>query len=601
MTETAQWLRQTLLTTGAVVLLLAGGKASAMIHAGNGIDQPMDHQPRLPTLKKAETYDPVYLSLWREALAQPSVQVRCHVCEALAQAGRVGFPGLNTLATSLENLAAGRHVKSVLRQSAVRALAAINNPSAAAALLQADKLGGVDVALVANPALVRWHYKPAVKWWRSQLLSRQVEAPVEVSAITSIMKMRDVRAVSRLRQLVLNEANDIRVRVAAAKALAYLHAKGVAGMAKKILTMHPEPEAELLAVFLTSGGHSAAQQNILANLAGNEHAAVQVIAVRCLLRVNWRELSPDTQALANGRNSTLRLLAARLARRGMNVAVLEKLLNDARRSVRWYARAALVQLGRQTSLAAPIEQDLMKLADSNQRLQQRQAALALGMLDYKPAAGILLRLLRERLHPGVRLGALVALRRLAVPGTLAPLLVYAKHVAATSRRMADPKMSVQPAARKTFQTCGAELAQLLQLFGKCGYRPASALLEKFIPKHSPYASVARAGAIWALGKIYAGDKTSPLVGLFQGRLADQSLMDPEYPAVRRMSAISLARLRSKASLSELRGFFGEEPTSHIGLACRWAIGKLTGKMPVRPMIQVEFRNDFIAPRPVTAQ
>ena len=598
MTDKHRLWRHFFLMTGAAVLLLGGGRGSAAIRAGDGIDQPMDRQPLLPTLQRAETYAPAYLVLWHQALAEHSVQVRCHVCEALAHAGRAGFPGLTSFMTTLENLAAGREEKAVLRQSAVQALAAINNPSAAPALLQAEKRGGVDVALVADRALVRWHYKPAMKWWRWRLLNGHVEVPVEVSAITSIMELSDQRAISRLRQLVLDEAVDIRIRLAAAKAIAKLHAQGVVGMAEKLLVGHPaaQVQPDLLAALLVSGGHSTAQQHVLAALAHNENLAVRLIAVRSLLRTNWHELSPDTQTLAKARNSTIRLLAARLARREKNVAILAGLLNDARRPVRWYARDALVRLGRKTNLAASIEHTLMKLLISSHPRQQRQAALALGLLNYKPAAGALLRLLRENSHPGVRLGALVALRRLAVPDTLATLLIYAQRDAAISRRMANPKMRSQLTSAEQFRSCGDELTQLLQLFGKCRYRPASALLEKFIPKHSPYDVTARAAAIWALGKIYAGDKNSPLVGLFQGRLADQALMYPEAPAVRRMSAISLARLGSTASLSELQAFFSQGPTSNIGLACRWAIGKLTGKMPARPMIPVVFRSTFIAPR-----
>ncbi len=580
------------------MLLLGGGRGSAATRAGDGIDQPMNRQPLLPKLQTTETYDSAYLVLWRQALAEHSVQVRCHVCEALAQAGRAKFPGLTLFMATLENFAAGRAEKPVLRQSAVQALAAINNPSAAPALLQAEKRGGVDVALAADRALVRWHYQPAVQWWRSRLLNRHVAALVEISAITSIANMPAPQAISQLRQLVLNASTDIRIRLAAARALARLHAKGVVGMANKLPGEHlPDAmEPDLIAVWLVSDGHNAPQQNILSTLARNKNLAVRVIAVRCLLRANWHALTPDTQTLAQARNSTIRILAARLARREKNVAVLARLLNDVRRPVRWYARDALVRLGRQTHLDATTEHVLMKLLTVDHPRQQRQAALALGMLNYRPAAGALLRLLREKLHPGVRLGALVALRRLAVPDTLAPLFIYAKHDAAISRRMAGPNKRVQAATAKEFRICNDELAQLLQLFGKTRYRSASALLAKFIPKKSPYGTTARAAAIWALGKINAGDKHSPLVGLFQGRLADQSMLDPEAPAVRQMSAISLARLGSVASLSELQEFFAEAPTSDIGLACRWAIGKLTGKMPARPMFPMEFRSNFIAPK-----
>ena len=57
------------------------------------------------------------------------------------------------------------------------------------------------------------------------------------------------------------------------------------------------------------------------------------------------------------------------------------------------------------------------------------------------------------------------------------------------------------------------------LIGEHRYEPANKLLREYIPKHS-FAPMTRAGAIYALGKIYEGNLQSDLAGLLTGRLSE---------------------------------------------------------------------------------
>ena len=75
-------------------------------------------------------------------------------------------------------------------------------------------------------------------------------------------------------------------------------------------------------------------------------------------------------------------------------------------------------------------------------------------------------------------------------------------------------------------------------------------------------------------------------------------MGPDAPPVRRMAAISLARMNAKQSLDALRLHSnGKEPDADIVVnACRWAVGQLTGE-PVPPagVIEVLQKDWFLVP------
>jgi hypothetical protein len=75
------------------------------------------------------------------------------------------------------------------------------------------------------------------------------------------------------------------------------------------------------------------------------------------------------------------------------------------------------------------------------------------------------------------------------------------------------------------------------------------------------------------------------VGQFEERLKDvPKRMDPgEDWRVRRMSAVSLGRMKSNSSLKTLKSFHQKVPTlDPVSHACGWAIQELTGEAPPPP-------------------
>jgi hypothetical protein len=125
--------------------------------------------------------------------------------------------------------------------------------------------------------------------------------------------------------------------------------------------------------------------------------------------------------------------------------------------------------------------------------------------------------------------------------------------------------------------------------GQRRYQPAETTFRRFVPRIVRGALVGqetRAGAIWALGFILEGSADPGLARQLEERLSDiPKGHDPgEHPRVRRMSAITLARMKSKESEKTLRRFNltakpNLDPVAH---ACSWAIQQLFGEVPPPP-------------------
>jgi hypothetical protein len=145
-----------------------------------------------------------------------------------------------------------------------------------------------------------------------------------------------------------------------------------------------------------------------------------------------------------------------------------------------------------------------------------------------------------------------------------------------------------------------QLSQLNQLFGKERYREADAALRRFIPRYQPPplgGMEARAAAIWALGLIHEGKTDPELATALEARLNDGGV-NPEDARVRGMSAVTLARMKTKEALRSLRKWYasGEPSADLVNNACGWAIEQLTGQaMPPPRTIQKRQLDWFLNP------
>jgi hypothetical protein len=136
------------------------------------------------------------------------------------------------------------------------------------------------------------------------------------------------------------------------------------------------------------------------------------------------------------------------------------------------------------------------------------------------------------------------------------------------------------------------------MFGEGKYAPAEAALRGIVPPKTPAGFETRAAACWALGLLHEGKAVPELSGMLAGRLAAVNPFDVEDARVRRMSAISLGRMRAKDGLPTLREFYtdGKPSLEAVNNACGWAIEQITGeKMPPPGIVRAPQLGWFLVP------
>ena len=556
----------------------------------------MLRSPELPAIHERLKFNRALTKLWYLALRQKVPEVISKTCCAIRTAAARQDPYIHSLVVPLEHLAVSKAVPLTVRISVVSALAAIGDRGTEAVMAHLAASKHAAFALELDPILARWKAADMSAVWLRQLRPGAATLQIQCAAARAVGIAHIRTADGILKTIVLNGQYPVALRMAAARSLSMLRPTGLAALATELLKVRGYGLTQrLIACTTVSGAVSVSQRHMLRHFATDANSAVAAIAWRSLLTHNVHLLQPLTAKMSTNADPTIRLLVARTWRKiGGTTSIngLAQLLGDQRRPIRWYARAALIQLGAETASRSAVLRACRSVIHSTQPLAIHQACLVLGALDDKASAQDFLVLLNHD-SPTVRLGAVVALRRVAVPRTMPELLAFAETTAQNSQ-YAFAHLN-KAAYVPQFNADNLQLAQAFQCFGIMHYRPALALMIACIPKHAPYGMQAREAAIWAIGIIDNGQSHPHLARELAQRLDDMALPMPEFEQVRMMSAITLGRINGRAQLVDLKASFETEDIGNISLACRWAIGRLTGKMPPLPHASELFQTGFLIP------
>ncbi len=587
-----------------MLLVLAGTTAHAAA-PDNGIGNPMLHIPHLPQLHVRMTYNPALLKLWQAALQQNIPEVISKTCTAIDTAARKKVPDLQTLIPSLEHLASSKTMPLSVRISVVKTLADLADRQSVPLLVHLDASKHAAFALELDGILAHWKIAPMRTLWLNRL-KPGTPLQLQVSAAKALGLAHFRSADAALKKILINDHRPISLRLAAADSLAMLHPAGLANMAAQVLkTQGAGLTQRLIACQTISAANSPAQRKMLLTFAVDPNSAVAAIAWRSLLKHDVHSLQGITTKMSFNADPTIRQLVVRAWRHigGVkSIRGLSILLQDPRRPIRWYARDALIRLAAQAGSRFTVIHDCRAVIHGTQPLVIRQACLVLGKLDDKASAEDFLSLLSSK-SQAVRLGAVVALRRVAVRNTLPGVLAFAEKTAQNSRKssahlMGPPAVGTHPdlAAFESHRAADSlQLSQAFQFFGLMRYRPALPVMIACIPKHAPYGVDARQAAIWAIGMIDNGQSHPRLAEELAGRLDDMQMPMPEFEQVREMSALTLGRIKAHKHLTDLKASYITENIGPLSLACRWAIGKLTGKLPPLPHASRTFQTGFLLP------
>jgi HEAT repeat protein len=266
------------------------------------------------------------------------------------------------------------------------------------------------------------------------------------------------------------------------------------------------------------------------------------------------------------RRAVVQALAARPS--AETITMLADTLGDPNPGLRVLVTGSLLKLADSPDLRPQIIQQGERVIQSDRWQALEQTIRLLARLDRKPAADRFLALLdHERAEVAVT--AAWGLSRLAVEGTLAPLLARAER---------QHQARSQPAtAAEASPHLDGQLPHFFQFFGQQRYAPAGPLMRMFVPKSS-LAPMARAAAIWALGHVHADQPDAKLAQELEGRVQDVVSIIPEFEVVRRFSAVSLGRMKARQALPTLETFSAHGGVQNVvGYACAWSIEQITGK------------------------
>jgi HEAT repeat protein len=563
------------------------------------IDSPMYQDPDLPAPPVVMVFPQGAKELWLKALQRPEAEMRYRAADAIALAHRRGFKGMETTVAPLVTVLDQPDQHPTVRLAAARALVTLEARAAAPSLFKQAQTGDVPLREIVEPALARWDYRPARALWLERLGDGATPHRALLLAMRGLATVREGQAAGRLREMVLSGRTPGPVRLEAARALGALRADGLEADAEG-LAADGSPRglvARLAVAALLQRHQGEATVRLLQRLARDPEPAVAALAAGRLVEMDPKLVLPVLEHLLASPDPKVRSLAVEALRRQpaeKHVRPLADRLDDPHPDVRVNARRALHEFAAKKELREAVLAELMRTLGGRQWRALEQAALLLTQLDHKPAVGRLLALL-EFERPEVFVSAAWGLRKLAVPESLPAVRAYVE--AEYQRRMAGHDLPNRP--RVSGEMIDHQLSQLNQFLGRQKYAPADAVLRRFIPRAGDrLGPESRAAAIWALGLLHEGQEVAAFVAPLEERLQDVRSIPPEFPQVRRMSAVTLGRTKAKEAVPTLRSFyFARKPSDdQVNNACGWALERLTGEpVPAPETIRKTQRDWFLVP------
>jgi len=555
------------------------------------VDSPMFTDPELIVPDPRIVFSPQLKTLWLKAIARPEADLQRQAADAVSRAQRMGMKRLADCVPALVEVLDSPDSHPVARLAAARALAILDARQTAPSLFKHLAAESLAFAQIAEPALARWDYRPMRKVWIDRLPVRDTRRGLLSLAIRSLAVVNETGAAPKLEELAADSSAAPQMRLEAARALGRLRSSGLYDRAFALAADKSSRHLidRLVAAHLLRRHTGDPVQALLRELALDSEPSVSAVALERLLSIDPLLILPIVDRLLPRRDANVRVLAAAVLAAhpvASSIKTLGPLLNDPHPGNRAFVRESLRRFTSKPKLDPLVRAEAMRVLQLDDWRGQEQSALLLGQLDHKPAAKRLIVLLDSR-RPEVMLATAWALRKLAIPQTLPAMLAKATRETVGRRRAGGKgkKGGGQPP-----DGTNEQVVQLFQAFGQMKYAPAAPLLRQCVPKAAPFHLDQRTAAVWSLGFIDHGRGKAELASQLAGRLADAFGMFPEFEPVRRMSAVSLGRLKAKEQLATLRRFYKNDgPETAVGLGCRWAIREITGETLPGPTIRKSFQ------------
>jgi HEAT repeat protein len=545
-------------------------------------------EPKIPAAQVEKVFPERLLTLWLQALERPENELKWQAATTIALAHRRGMRGLDRAIPVLVRALDQPEQHANVRLAAAQALIALEARSAAPKLLAHAQADGVDMRNLVEPVLARWKFAPAGGMWLARLDEASPSTGALVLAIQGVQSLQDKKALPKLRDLAFGATTDPVVRIEAARALGDLQTSGLdkEGGRLAIDKSKQRNVSQLAAALVLRRQESADARRILQRIAVEGDSAAAVVAIDALL---GSEPSSVLPMVFQSKAPAVRLEGIEAFRRRLQASFLSPvadLLDDPHPEVRAEARKALIEAAQKPEFRATVRQLATSKLGGQRWRALEQASILLGTLDDKSVANRLVELLSFE-RPEVFMGAAWALRKLAVAETLPGQLHEVE------RRWKQPAIT-DPRQKEIIDK---GLAQLCASLGQARYAPAAKSLGKFIPKQVlvTFGVQSRIAAIWALGLIFEKAPPEILTAALIGRLSDESMTMPEDMRVRRMSAISLGRMKAKSAVEDLEKYYPKVlSVDAFPNACGWALEQMgLAKLPATGVVKVVQKGWFL--------
>ncbi|MFO0919150.1 MAG: hypothetical protein U0872_12650 [Planctomycetaceae bacterium] len=529
----------------------------------------IDSDPELALPDDLRNFNPAYKAVWLAALKRPETDMQRMAAETIARGHQYGFPGLEEAIPELERILSAETSHASARFAAARALIVLDSRKSAEKLFAAGRTHGAGLRQLVEPALAEWNYEPIKAVWIERLADPQAELRDRVLAMRGMAQTRDASALPTLMNIARDELVSADYRLEAAAAAGELSESGLEDEAGRLSGQADgmQPVDRICAVRLLSRHASPAAIQLLTTLAGDQEPAVAGAALHRLNDIDANLVLPlaeaafqnaDQRVRSEGVTAYLRLPTAE------RVQSVGRLLSDPHVGVRQQVTEGLLKLSEQPELNEPVKSIAMEVLAGDRWQGQEQAALLLGKLRHQPIAQRCVALL-DSPRAEARVAVAWALRMIAVEETVPGI------VAQIGRRTVQRLKEDIPRIDET-------VAHLFEALGVIKTKDGNALMFEYIPKRPILGERSRSAAIWALGKIFEGERNAELEDQLGDRIRDDSPTPRESLMVKQMSIVTLARL----NCVEEAPFFRQHgsppyPPSKFATASRWAFKRLTNE------------------------
>jgi hypothetical protein len=537
------------------------------------IDLVMFHDPQLKIGDVQLALPDGLKELWLKAIDRGDSELQQLAADSFALAQQRGMKDLEDTHSRLADLLKVPKQDLVVHRAAVHTLVHLDARDYAKLLAETAKVHGLTTSLVVEPALARWKSDIMKDEWLSRIDNPRASLAARILAIDGLGETEEAKAVNSLKRITVNLRLIANERMAAARALSKMRAPGLVSEATTLIGTKSQPALlnTVLALELMQTEDSQDAVALLEGLASHDSTAVQSGALQRLYAIDPKHVYGFAESAIKSKDAGVRTVGARtliVQKKGKLIAPLATLLDDVNPTLRRHVARAFVQLASEPTLHEEVIKQTTAVLNRDQWRGIEQAVIVLVSLDHKPAGDRFVELMQHS-RGEVKSASAWGLRRLALPVHLPAMLARAHELYDGIRSDAIPL---------TVPGVDLQSTQLFLAFGQMRYMDAEPLLMHYVPKDHTLGVFSRCAAIWSVGLLHEGKAPADLTATLIERLSDVMSMEPEDDRVRRMSAISIGRMKSESAVATIRKFATDD-SGYVQRSCYWALEQLTGETP----------------------